>query len=933
MAGWFNPADPNAGEQMLSDEQIANQRRIADAMMRNAGKPRPMTHWAQALAQGVEGAMAGYKSYEADQAEKTSNNTLADGIAKAFGGLGSAAGTAEGAVAPAAAPVAADTGPAGSATIAGAGPLNISPEIKDGLAQSAAALKVDPVDLATLVSYETAGTFDPTKAGPRTQWGQHRGLIQFGEPQAKEHGVDWANPVKSQLGPDGAIVKYFQKNGAQPGMGLLDLYSIVNAGGPGRYNASDAKNGGAPGTVLDKVRDQMAGHRAKAMAIFGTPAAAPAPAQSVSTVQVIPGDDPAKLEADAAAYERSNPEAARQLRARAGMARSQTADLPATGASPAEMTGAGNGFTIPGSDIQRIPIPPMVTGPAGPSTDQPMDMPPMARAAMPATEEARQPWEMAEGDASPFPQPGEQTQANGALPPVFTSEGTGQPWFNTATQPDPASRVTQALISAKQPPARPADLAMATPQADLPAPGAVPAVGQLPAAVPQAAPRMPDLTSMDSGGAREFAVAEGQRRLGQPAGDAVTSITQALASRGIAPAAARPTSDAAAKVASVMPREATTGQSASPAVQAVATMQKAAASGVNTSDPRFAAGIALIRRGDRAAGMALVTESAKPQQYGFQVVGDQMYRTDPRTGQVSPVGVEKPVQPVTVAAGSNLVDPRTGKVVYKGGDGFRDLTDPTERQRRGIDPVDTKPYQVGPDNRVHGVGSGQTINVDTKGAGKFTEKANEIQAKRYGEMADASDSARQMQGDLDMLEGMSRGIATGRGAETRLAMAQFAKAWGFDDIASGLTGGKLPEMEAFTSLIDKLTPQMRQGMPGAASDRDVTIFRNALPSMLKTPDGNQIVMGTLRSMNDYKMRQGDIATQALRGEISQAEADKAVRSLESPFARFKEYRAGLDKPASGGTAGAQAAPAAQAEPRKSVGGKSYVKRGNEWFQE
>jgi hypothetical protein len=142
-------------------------------------------------------------------------------------------------------------------------------DIRDGIAATAKVLGMDPLDLATIISYETAGTFDPVKRGPTTQWGQHRGLIQFGEPQAREYGVDWNNPVGSQLGPDGAVVRYFQRNGWQPGMGLLDAYSIVNAGGPGRYNASDANNGGAPGTVRDKVNNQMAGHREKAAALFG----------------------------------------------------------------------------------------------------------------------------------------------------------------------------------------------------------------------------------------------------------------------------------------------------------------------------------------------------------------------------------------------------------------------------------------------------------------------------------------------------------------------------------------------------------------------------------------------------------------------------------------------------------------------------------------
>ena len=142
-------------------------------------------------------------------------------------------------------------------------------DIRQGILATAQSLGISPIDLATAISYETAGTFDPMKSGPTTQWGQHRGLIQFGEPQAQKYGVDWKNPVGSQLGPDGAVAKYLRDTGVKPGMGLLDVYSAINAGGVGRYGASDANNGGAPGNVRDKVENQMAAHRQKAMALLG----------------------------------------------------------------------------------------------------------------------------------------------------------------------------------------------------------------------------------------------------------------------------------------------------------------------------------------------------------------------------------------------------------------------------------------------------------------------------------------------------------------------------------------------------------------------------------------------------------------------------------------------------------------------------------------
>lgn len=156
----------------------------------------------------------------------------------------------------------------GADAMAALGKIN---PIAQGVNETAASLGISPLDLATAMSYETMGTFDPRIQGPTTQWGTHEGLIQFGEPQASQYGADFSSDAKaisSQLGADGAVAKYLRAAGVQPGMGLMDIYSAINAGHVGKYNASDANNGGAPGTVADKVAG-MDTHRAKAAMLLG----------------------------------------------------------------------------------------------------------------------------------------------------------------------------------------------------------------------------------------------------------------------------------------------------------------------------------------------------------------------------------------------------------------------------------------------------------------------------------------------------------------------------------------------------------------------------------------------------------------------------------------------------------------------------------------
>jgi hypothetical protein len=178
-------------------------RRMAEALIAKGTDTSPVQHWAQGLNRVAQALLGGMYMNDADRSDKAGAAGVAADAALLMGGGGASPAVA--------------SAPAGAApSMAGGGGArtmampNVSPEIKDGIVQTASALGISPVDLATTISYETGGTFDPTKAGPTTKWGQHRGLIQFGEPQAKQHGVDWSNPVASQLGANGAVASLSQ---------------------------------------------------------------------------------------------------------------------------------------------------------------------------------------------------------------------------------------------------------------------------------------------------------------------------------------------------------------------------------------------------------------------------------------------------------------------------------------------------------------------------------------------------------------------------------------------------------------------------------------------------------------------------------------------------------------------------------------------------
>lgn len=143
---------------------------------------------------------------------------------------------------------------------------NVMGSLAEGVQKTAKDLGVAARDVAAAISYETGGTFDKWQKGPTTQWGEHRGLIQWGEPQRQQYGVTSAMSAAEQMGK---VTLYLRNAGVKAGMGLKDIYSAINAGHVGLYNRSDANNGGAPGTVADKVNNQMAGHYVNADKLLG----------------------------------------------------------------------------------------------------------------------------------------------------------------------------------------------------------------------------------------------------------------------------------------------------------------------------------------------------------------------------------------------------------------------------------------------------------------------------------------------------------------------------------------------------------------------------------------------------------------------------------------------------------------------------------------
>lgn len=142
----------------------------------------------------------------------------------------------------------------------------MTPEAIAYLRAKAQSAGYNPDDLLRVINYESSGRPDVWGG----KGGKYFGLIQFGEPERKQFGVDTVHPnAQNQID---ATFRFLDARGFKPGMGLMDLYSTVLAGSPGHYNRTDGA-----GTVSQHVAKMMGGEPVAAMVSGPSPSATETP--------------------------------------------------------------------------------------------------------------------------------------------------------------------------------------------------------------------------------------------------------------------------------------------------------------------------------------------------------------------------------------------------------------------------------------------------------------------------------------------------------------------------------------------------------------------------------------------------------------------------------------------------------------------------------
>lgn len=226
--------------------------------------------------------------------------------------------------------------------------------------------------------------------------------------------------------------------------------------------------------------------------------------------------------------------------------------------------------------------------------------------------------------------------------------------------------------------------------------------------------------------------------------------------------------------------------------------------------------------------------------------------------------------------------------------GFKPLTDPAERASFGIPPDDKRPYQISPSGRLINPPAETRVNIDQRNETEFGKGAARVQTERFGKIIEAGTQAQDTVANISALRDIGTRITTGKAAEITAALGPWAE-------LAGVKIENLDDMQAFKSIVAKIAPQMRVPGSGATSDFEMRQFLESLPTLGKTPGGNEIISRTLEAVAEHRIAAAEIASRALAQEINPRQAEKELRELPNPLELWKQNRPGQSPTSSGGS--------------------------------
>jgi hypothetical protein len=176
------------------------------------------------------------------------------------------------------------------------------------------------------------------------------------------------------------------------------------------------------------------------------------------------------------------------------------------------------------------------------------------------------------------------------------------------------------------------------------------------------------------------------------------------------------------------------------------------------------------------------------------------------------------------------------------------------------------------------------VKINNAGETEFDKEFGKDQAKRWSGYLTTADAANKKAVDISNLREISGRIGSqGSTADAKEALGPYANALGID--INGLS-----DIQAYSSIIQRLAPQQRAPGSGSTSDVEFKGFLKSLPGASQHPAARAITIDTMEALNRDDIARGEIARKLATGEIKRHDAERQLRMLPDPLKSFSDWR-------------------------------------------
>jgi hypothetical protein len=158
---------------------------------------------------------------------------------------------------------------------------------------------------------------------------------------------------------------------------------------------------------------------------------------------------------------------------------------------------------------------------------------------------------------------------------------------------------------------------------------------------------------------------------------------------------------------------------------------------------------------------------------------------------------------------------------------------------------------------------------------KYQETMGAKEAETYNNILEGGRTALVTMGDLNSLEAGLQQVPTGGFEPLKAQFANYAASLGLDVQDAQQLGGS----QAIQAIVARIAPRLRVPGAGTTSDKDLALFMASLPTLANSPEGNRLIIQTLRAFSQRAVQEAQIVNDGNAAGLPRSQIRKNLLAL------------------------------------------------------